>query len=132
MAAAVTMSACCNCGKKTANTITALTEGEWQLMQLDGHAFKAEDDRFTLSFTADNKVAGKGDCNRMHGSYEVNLIQGTLSFAPLASTRMMCPNQADEDRYMRMFDKIDAYKIDGKMLLLFSDGEVKMMFERKR
>ena len=121
---------CCNCGKTSART-GSLTGGEWQLTQIEGRTFAATGDSFTLNLSADNKVTGKGDCNRLTGTYTSDRNKSTLSFGPMAATRMMCPNQANEDRFVRMLGEIDSYKIDGRMLMLFADGELKMMLEKK-
>jgi hypothetical protein len=43
----------------------------------------------SISFASDGKVAGSGGCNRFFGSY---MQEGEkLSFSPLGSTRMACP-----------------------------------------
>lgn len=133
MAGVVFMTAsCCNCGKLSGNRGGTLTGGQWQLVQMEGRAFAAEGDAFMLAFAEDMKVSGKGDCNRVHGTYQNDAKAGTLSFGPLASTRMMCPNQANEDRFLRLLDGIDSYSIDGRMLTFFSNGEQKLMFEKKQ
>ena len=127
---ALAFASCCNCGKMSART-GSLTGGEWQLAQIEGRTFAATGDAYTLNFAADNRISGKGDCNRLTGTYASDRNKGTLSFGPVAATRMMCPNQAQEDTFVKILGAIDAYKIDGRMLMLFADGELKMMLEKK-
>ena len=129
--AALTFSGCCNCGKTSSRT-ASLTGDRWQLVQMDGSAVSAAVDSYSLSFAADNTVSGQGDCNRLTGTYASDREKGTLSFGPLASTRKMCPDQAREDAFMKALDTIDAYQVDGTMLLLFADGELRMMLEKKK
>lgn len=126
-AVAVAVASCCNC-RKASSAHKALA-GEWQVVQMNGQSFKADDDSFTLVFGTDGKVHGKGDCNRLNGTFTNDTAKGTLSFGPMASTRMMCPNQANEDMFLRTLADIDAYSIDGRLLMLFSDGEQKIVME---
>lgn len=128
--AAFAFAGCCNCGMTSART-GSLTGGQWQLAQFEGRTFAATGDSYMLTFSADNAVSGKGDCNRITGTYISDREKSTLSFGPIASTRMMCPNQSQEDAFMKTLGTVDAYKIDGRMLMLFADGELKMMLEKK-
>ena len=131
VAAALIMAGCCNCGKMTART-GSLTGDRWQVVQTSGRAFAAEGESYTLTFAADNKVSGRGDCNRLTGTYASDRDKGTLSFGPLVSTRMMCPDQAREDAFVKALGTVDAYKMDGRMMMLFADGELIMMLEKKK
>jgi putative lipoprotein len=128
--AALTFAGCCNCGKISSRT-GSLTGSPWQLVQIDGRTFAAAAESYTLNFAADNNVSGKGDCNRLSGTYASDREKGTLSFGPLVATRMMCPDQASENAFIKALDTIDSYKIDGRMLVLFADGEQKMMLEKR-
>ncbi len=128
--AALTMAGCCNCGKMLSRTGSLTGEG-WQLVQFEGRAFTAASDSYTLRFAADNTISGKGDCNRLTGTYTSDRDKSTLSFGPMAGTRMMCPDQAREDAFLKTLGAVDSYRIDGKMLLLFVDGELRMMLEKK-
>lgn len=101
------------------------------MVQMDGMSFKAEGDSFTLSLTTENTLTGKGDCNRLMGGYKSDNANGTISFGNVASTRMFCPNQANEDKFLKLLGEIDGYTIDGNMLMLVANGELKLMFERK-
>lgn len=124
---AVAVASCCNC-RKAASARKSLA-GEWQVVQMNGQSFKSDGDSFTLVFGADNTVSGKGDCNRLTGTFTSDSSKGTLTFGPMASTRMMCPNQANENMFLNILSGIDAYSIDGKLLMLFSDGEQKIVME---
>lgn len=128
--ALVAFASCCNC-TMVANSGGALGDTAWQLIQIEGRTLNVQGDAYTLNFAAGNNVSGKGDCNRLTGTYTSDKATGTLSFGPMASTRMMCPNQTQEDLFVRLIGAIDAYKIERNLLMLFSNGELKMIMEKK-
>ncbi len=132
--AAVAMASCCNCYKGTERSQTPVTGEAWRLVQMDGRAFTTgeEDiDGFTLTFGDDGRMTGKGSCNRLSGTYKNDNSNGTLSFSGVAVTRMMCLRYAEEEsRFVKLLDAVDAYTIDGRMLMLFTNGELMLMLER--
>lgn len=125
-----TLASCCNC-TRVAGSGGALADSGWQLIQIEGRAVNPTEDAYTLNFATGN-VSGKGDCNRLTGTFTSDKNTGALSFGPMASTRMMCPNQAQEDLFVRLIGSVDAYKIERNLLMLFSNGELKMIMERKK
>lgn len=127
----ITAASCCNCGKRSGRTAPLGGKDTWQLTRIEADRVTPVDDRFTLSFAANGSVAGKGFCNRITGAYESSAGAGTLAFGTLATTRMMCLDQAAEDRFVRMLGTIDSYKIFGRTLMLFSENELKMTFEKR-
>ena len=131
VAVAATISSCCSCRKPaTRPPMASITASQWQLVQMDGVTVKPTGDSFTLAFAENNMVSGKGDCNRLTGSFKNNGADGTLSFGTLASSRMFCPDQAAEDKFLRLLNEIDGYSIDGSMLMLMSNGKLSMIFEK--
>ena len=133
-AVAVMAVSCCSCRKNNSTTggtrhSASLTGTTWQLVEIDGTKFKASGDSFTLILADDGKVSGKGDCNRMMGSYTKN-DAGMLTFGRLAGTMIYCPNQADEDKFLVTIETIDSYAIDGDMLALSSGGSTRMVFRK--
>ncbi|MCL2560826.1 MAG: META domain-containing protein [Rikenellaceae bacterium] len=127
----LTATSCCNCGKRAGRTAPLGGSGEWQLTRIENDRVTPVDNRFTLSFAANGNVAGMGFCNRVTGTYESSAGAGALAFGPLATTRMMCLDQAAEDRFLRILGTIDSYKIFGRTLMLFSENELKMTFEKR-
>lgn len=123
--ATLLLSCCSNCKQSKSGEIESLTETTWQLIQLDGTAFAAKDDAYTLRLTKDNSVSGKGDCNRLVGSYTLS-DKGVLDLSKLGSTMMMCPNQAQEDKFVKQLASVDGFAIDGNLLMLLQNGEVKL------
>lgn len=131
MCALLALSSCCGCSLKSPNG-GELTGSEWQLVQIEGRGVKAEGEKYTLNLSADNKLSGVGDCNRLSGTFTYDKIKGTLDFGPIAATRMLCPDQVAENLFINTLGVINSYKVDGKMLMLFANGELKMMLEKKK
>ena len=101
-----------------------LAGGEWVL---DGSGARPP----VLRFEA-GRVSGTGGCNRFGGSYESD--GATLSFSPLAATRMACPGEAmkTEQAFFDMLGKVKAMKLEGDRLdLLDGEGKVIGRFARQ-
>ena len=104
---------------------------EWQLIQLGGKAVKPEEGKFTVTLlTEGNRLTGVGACNRLMGTYKTD-GKRTLKIGPLASTMMACPGMEQEDAFTKMLESVTHYDMDGPMLLLLSDGELRAVFQAK-
>ncbi|MDR2890408.1 MAG: META domain-containing protein [Alistipes sp.] len=124
-ALSVGFSSCCGCGKS--RSAVALDGAEWHLIQLNGGG--VESDNYRVTFGADGRVAGVGECNRFSGTFTRtgNVIEIADN---LVSTRMMCLNGAErEAAFLAMLARVDGLSIDGDRLLLISDGDVRAIFE---
>ncbi len=75
-----------------------------------------------LALGPEGEVSGTAGCNRYFGTYSAD--DGALSFGPLGSTRMACPNALmdQEDRYLQMLERTAAFKADSDNLVL-SDAQ---------
>ena len=121
---ALSLASCCGCRKSRSSV--PLNGTEWKLIQLQGENIASDNYRMTLG--ADGLISGVGDCNRFSGSFKQNLKE--LSVADnLVSTRMMCLNQAREDKFLAMLRDIDSYSIDGGRLMLIKNGDGQAIFE---
>lgn len=130
-ALAALVAGCCNCRSYQKKTRRPLVGTEWQLVQLDGKPVKPEEGKFTLTLLAEgNRFAGVGACNRLMGKYEAT-EKGALKIGPVASTMMACPGMEQEDAFTKMLEATTHYDMDGPMLLLLSDGELKAVFQAK-
>jgi heat shock protein HslJ len=73
----------------------------------------------TIVFAADGSVSGFAGCNSFSGSYTT--AGSTLTFGPLASTKMACqrPASAVEDEYLRALAGVSVWSIggDGRLTL---------------
>lgn len=129
IAAATVAIACCHCKSKS-RTAAPLTGTEWTLVRLMGVNVEAGDDAFNLTFHDDGNLSGTGACNRLMGSYRL-LGKGRIEIGPLASTRMMCHDMERETEFFSIVEGTTSYEIDGSMLLLFRDGEMRAVLEAK-
>ena len=124
-AVAALAAGCCKCRSYQKKTRRPLVGTEWQLIQLDGRAVKPEEGKFYVMFLAEeNRFAGVGACNRLMGKYETT-DKGALRIGPIASTMMACPGMDEA------LEATTHYDMDGPMLLLLSDGELKAVFQAK-
>lgn len=120
---------CCPCRSYQKRTQRPLVGTEWQLIQLGGRKITPEAGRFTLTLLADGqRVAGTGACNRLTGTYTAG-EKRALRIGPLASTRMACPDQEDERAFVEALESATHYDMDGPMLLLLHDGELRAVLQ---
>jgi heat shock protein HslJ len=76
----------------------------------------------SLTLTEDGSASGSAGCNTFHGAYTVDGDQ--LSFGPLATTRMMCPDNvmAQETAGLEGLGATASFTIDGDQLSLLDEG----------
>lgn len=83
----------------------------------------ADPSRYTLAFGADGSLTAQVDCNRGVGTYQ---IDGTgLELGALATTRMMCPPDSQDNAFLKDLDGVVSYMIvDGYLFLalIFDTG----------
>lgn len=99
--------------------------GRWNLTSIGEEAVKETDfinGQPVLQFnTFEKKVSGSTGCNRLSGGFKSN-EDGSLTFLPLAATRMFCPGKG-ESKFLSSLQQVDHYKREGDKLLLLK-GEV--------
>jgi heat shock protein HslJ len=99
-----------------------LTATAWRIVSINGALIPA-DQGALISFDAD-RMSGSVGCNRLGASYHFE--NGTLSFGPMMSTRMACPDPiaAQEYGFVTMLGKLKstAFAITGEMILTGEDG----------
>lgn len=99
----------------------ALVGQEWELVELQGQMVPLGENRQHLSLylSADsNTASGYAGCNQFTGTY--TLAADSLTFGPLAVTRMYCENtQALEDAYLKALEAVTRHRmVKGKLELL--------------
>lgn len=130
-ATAALTAGCCNCRSYQKKTRRPLAGTEWQLIQLEGRTVKPESGTFTVTLSSEgNRLAGVGACNRLTGTYQTD-EKRTLKIGPLASTRMACPGMEQERKFTEALEAATHYDMDGPMLLILSNGELKAVFQAK-
>lgn len=117
---------CCPCrfSRKNAKPFVGT---RWHLIQLAGQDVKFEEGTFDLTFNANNKLSGKGACNNFSASYKAT-DKEALDIGTIAATRMLCPDSNVEQRLYTELDNATHYEIDGQLLLLLNNGEIRAIF----
>ena len=101
---------------------------QWQLVQLDGLSVQPKAGEFTIQFSADKRITGIGECNRLTGTFTTDPTRA-IHFSMPAMTRKACPDMNTETEFVKMFGEITHYSMDGKMLLLLENGNVRAIFQ---
>lgn len=120
---------CCACRSYQKKTRRPLAGTEWQLIQLNGSSIQPEAGRFTITLLAEgNRMTGIGACNRLTATYSAT-EKGALKIGPVAATRMACPGMERENAFVAALESATHYDMDGPMLLLLADGELRAVFQ---
>lgn len=131
-AVAALAAGCCACRAKQKRTRRPLVGTQWQLVQMDGRDVKPEGEQFTLRLLPDeNRLSGVAVCNRIMGSYRVGENRA-LALDPAGMTQMACPGMEQEHPYVQMLAATTHYDMDGPMLMLLSDGELRAVFQARK
>ncbi len=123
---------CCNCRAVQKKNQRPLEGTEWQMVQLGGETIQPVEGKYTIQFLAEeNRFAGVGECNHLTAIYSTN-EKRALKLENAGMTRMMCPNQEAEDRFVEMLNKVTRYDMDGQMLMLFAGDDLLSVFQAKQ
>ena len=91
---------------------------KWNLTELQGAANEVFDDSETFWFALDGQgIVGVGACNNFFGGYQLSEC-GEFRTGGMGMTRMACPNMDLEDSFVRIFEVVDGYQIEGDILTL--------------
>ena len=127
--AALMVAGCCPCRKlKIRQEAKDLVGIEWKMIQYKGSSFETSKG-YTITFNAEKRVTGVGDCNRLNGNYSFH-DDGTMKIDLLLSTRMMCLDQPQEDEFFKMLQAANSWQMDGSLLMFFIQGELVAIFSQ--
>lgn len=126
-ALALSVTACCKCDLFQKRYGKPLVGTQWQLAQIEGRDVTPEDN-YTIIFAADNTLSGIADCNRLTARYAAD-VEGDMMISDIGTTRMLCPNDEQERRFIDILSSVTDFKMDGPMLMLISDGEMRAVFQ---
>ena len=101
---------------------TDLPGTSWQLVDLDG-AEPVADAVPTLTFDEAGGVSGTTGCNTFNA--EVSIDGNAVTFGPMATTRMACPDRAvteQEQAFTAAMEDVTSYTIDGEGRLVLQGG----------
>ena len=123
---------------KNAATLSSIS-GEWNIIEVNGTAVvPAPGQEFPyIGFdTKTGKVFGNSGCNRMMGTFEADsLTPGALSFGPIGSTRMACPDMQTEQMVLNALNKVKSYETvsdQPEIIALCSEDGKKMLTLQKK
>ncbi len=93
----------------------------WRLENLAGAAV-LDSVAATLEFPAEGQAAGNASCNRFTGP--VTVAGDSVTFGPLAVTRMACPEavMSQEGAYLDALAKAERFRVEGPFLYIYSAG----------
>jgi len=91
----------------------------WRLTRLASEQPLADDIDITLQLN-DDKIVGKGGCNRYFAAIKAGDVPGGIGIGPVGSTQMACPEQlaGAEHRYLDLLGSIDNFRFLGGQLVL--------------
>lgn len=100
-----------------------VTEKYWKLVELNGReiTFSPEGQTREAHFILkkdDNRVIGHTGCNNMNGSYILSEEENSITFTPMATTRMACIGVNYEAEYLNVFQECENYRIVNDTLTL--------------
>ena len=127
VALALAATACGKCDLFQKRYGKPLVGTQWQLAQIEGRDVTPEDN-YTIVFAADNTLSGIAECNRLTARYTVD-VEGDMMISDIGTTRMLCPNDEQERRFLDILASVTDFKMDGPMLMLISDGEMRAVFQ---
>ena len=106
----------------------AVLDKTWQWVSTatpDGKITAKDPTRYTILFTTDGQVQAQFDCNRGHGGYR--MADGKLTMGVLMATRMACPPDSQDRRFMKDLQAASAYYLAGDSLFLGLPGKAAAM-----
>jgi heat shock protein HslJ len=119
-------------GEKTVLGAQYLIGSEWELTDLAGTPV-LEDRTPTMAFLEPGRVSGTGSCNRYSGAADIG--DGTLRVGQLASTRMACAKEVDdqEKAFLNALQNARQIELVGGVLVVHTESlEQPLRFRRLR
>ena len=131
-AAVLSMSGC--------NSTTApdpLTGTTWQLTSIESMSPEeqpsttiADPKKYTVTFGDDGQAGFRVDCNRGNSTWATNegaTDSGTMTFGPIALTRMMCPQPSEDAKVAAALGRVRSYLLSSGKLSLSLEADSGIM-----
>lgn len=113
----------------TGNVVAKRLTGSWTLSSISGGDI---DELFTkkptMEIAEDGKIIGQGGCNSYRTAY--TLAGNIITFKPIASTKMACPNMKGEDLFTSHLASRLQVVVDDNKLSFFNDNVLVLGFTR--
>lgn len=122
-------------GCSSAHEERTLAGTSWQLVTIEssddeqGSTAVPDPTKFTVEFGTDDKAFFQLDCNRGNGGYTVEPSadgSGSVSFGPIATTMMLCPQPSLDQEVATALSNVAGYLFqdDRLHLSLKADGGI--------
>jgi len=133
LTASVPLAACSSAEPPDAQSLVGTS---WQLVSIQsmddaqGTTEVPDPSKFTLTFGESDQAFLQIDCNRGKGTYTVQPsddgMSGALSFGPIATTMMLCPQPSMDQQVSKALADVRSYLFkDGKLhLSQLADGGI--------
>jgi heat shock protein HslJ len=104
--------------------------GSWTLVEIDGAPVTEVGKTPTLEIVDDGSASGVGGVNRFQT--QLKLVDGRMSFGPVAATKMAGPPEAMdlENTYFTRLGAVSSYEIDGETLRLWAGDDEGLTLKR--
>ena len=93
----------------------------------------ADPSKYTVTFGDDGKAGFRIDCNRGNSTWQVDAAgaeSGSMTFGPIAVTKMMCPQPSDDSKVAPALGRVRSYLLkDGKLHLSLEADSAVMHFQ---
>jgi heat shock protein HslJ len=73
-------------------------------------------ERYTIMLAGEGTLQARFDCNRGGGEFKIS--PGKLSFGPLMSTRMACPEDSLDGPFIRDLQRVTSFFVQDGLLYL--------------
>lgn len=122
---------------KNATTTKGIGGKYWVLETLNGT--KVQNEKISKNLigfeinTNNKSISGFSGCNRFMGKV-AKLTTNSLTFSPLASTKMACPQSSfNEYEFLKIFEGVTTYKLkQEKLYLVDSKGDVAVFHSKNK
>lgn len=107
-------------------TVSRHTDGvtAFALQSIDGTAFKGS---ATIDISESGKIAGRAPCNSYFASQTAPYPW--LALGPIGSTKMACPDLAQEGQFFDALGAMTLVEVVGNTLILSNDTGREMVFQ---
>lgn len=112
--------------KQEVSPAPELQQTRWMLSQVEDFPITlssySDSYRTYVQFGTDNTTTGLAPCNSFGGTYRLTTSPGALSISQQASTRVGCPVQSLETRYLEALPRTVRYEVVRDELRLYEAG----------
>lgn len=100
-----------------------------QMLELTNNAYAEEFGQAKIEIV-ENQIFGRAACNRFFGS--ITRTDGKVEIGPLATTRMTCPDQAKENRFLTSLQSANNITLANGQLQFWNGDQLLLAFHPMR